>query len=67
MSFQMIITLSVPDQECPTALTAEQQDLIDRFRRDIIGARSAVVSVAVDGAEPEAIFACGSLPHPVAP
>lgn len=70
MSFQMTITLTIPDQDCPTALTAEQQDVIDRFRRDIVGASDAVVSVrplGADASASDAIFACGSVAHDVAP
>ena len=53
MGFRKRIDLHIPDQSAPNALTAEQQDVIDRFRRDIIGAETAVVSIADDDAGPD--------------
>ena len=70
MGFRMRLDLHIPDQDCPNALSAEQQDVIDRFRRDVIGAQSATVSVMPDdNASEEAlgyekIFHSGSVNRP---
>jgi hypothetical protein len=65
MGFRLRLDLHVTDQDCPNSLTDDQQDLINRFRRDIIGAQSVVVSVRPDAedSEFETIFVGGSVPH----
>ena len=63
MSFHMVIDLFVPDQETPNALTDPQQEVIDRFRRDIVGAQSASVTISDDSGYNEKVFDCGSVPR----
>ncbi len=61
MAFKMRIDLYIPDQDAPNALTQEQQDVIDRFRRDIIGASDALVSIGVEDGDYLPIFQSGSV------
>lgn len=69
MGFRMILELRIPDQDAPNALDRDQQQLIERFRRDVVGAETCTVYIAEDGDinGPKSIFSSGSTRRDAAP